>query len=103
MKLKVSKLTWEDLGLRSLPPPKFTTHLNYITCLKDLSKDLSLTIGFNPKTKIVESKYLDKKIRLIKLLKKNIDDEFNLIKEDKGFSEMCSTWVSVKVYYLIYL
>ncbi len=95
-------IKWEDAQIEPLTPPSFKTHLNYISSLNSLSKDLELEFSLKIKKKIKKSKSLDKKINLIKLIKKSLDEEYRMAKNNKEFAMVCNTWISVKSYYLIF-
>jgi len=83
-------------------PPDFITHLNYVYCFNELSKNLKLDCRVDIKNKIKESKYLIKKIHLIELLRKNLQEEHKLILGTTSFAEICVPWITVKSYYLIF-
>jgi hypothetical protein len=54
------------------------------------------------KNKIKESKILNKKINLIKLIIKSLDEESKTIIRNPAFAEVCVPWIAVKAYYLIF-
>ncbi|MGB2762129.1 MAG: hypothetical protein WBC21_01155 [Minisyncoccales bacterium] len=83
-------------------PADFMTHLNYVSCLNDLSKSLVVKCNINLKNRLPETKNLSKKIRLINLVKRNLDEEYKLILRDPGFAEICVPWIAVKSYYLFF-
>jgi len=83
-------------------PPDFITHLNYIIYLNNASADLGAKHNFTVKETIKESKILQKKIHLIKLIIKNLKEENKTIKTNLGFAEVCVPWIAVKTYYLIF-
>lgn len=98
------EIDWEKIeseyGLQN--PPDFITHLNYVSCLNDLSKGLVVECKLNIRNKIDESKLLKKKLNLIKLTLKSLDGEYKVIQENPDFAELCVSWISVKAYYLIF-
>lgn len=95
--------TWSRIKGTPLAPPSLATHINYISCMKDLSDGLKLQINFNIKSKSKNNISLfDKKLRLIYLIKNSLDEEYLKAKEDSGFAKICSVWVAVKSYYLIF-
>lgn len=83
-------------------PPDFITHLNYVSCLNSLSKGLNLKSNFKSKNKIKESKNIKKKLNLIKLIKKNLEEEHRIILKNPDFSEISVPWIAVKAYYLLF-
>jgi len=91
----------EEYEIR-LPPPDFLTHLNYVECLNELSRNLILINKLNIRNKLEESKYLEKKMNLIKLTLKSIRGEYMEISKNPDFAELCVSWISVKAYYLIF-
>lgn len=80
----------------------FKTHLHYISCLNELTKGLTIKYKNNLKKELLESENLFKKIRLIKLIKRNLEEEYKLILKNPGFAEICSPWIAVKSYYLFF-
>jgi len=84
-------------------PPDFMTHLNYVVCMNDISGGLNAGCKLNIKNKIKkEGKILQKKLNLIKLIKRNLNEEYKTVKQDQAFAEVCVPWIAVKAYYLIF-
>jgi len=84
-------------------PPDFMTHSNYVDCLNTISTGLNTECKLDIKNKIEkESKSLKKKLTLIKLIKRNLDEEYKTIEQNSEFAEVCVPWVAVKSYYLIF-
>jgi len=84
-------------------PPDFMTHFNYVDCLNTISTRLNTECKLDIKNKIEkESKFLKKKLTLIKLIKRNLDEEYKTIEQNSEFAEVCVPWVAVKAYYLIF-
>ena len=78
----------------------YDTHYNYINCLCDISNKLKLESVINfRKAKIP---LIDTKKNLIRLTKKSLIDEHNIVKEDKDYSYASTSWLPVKTYYLIF-
>lgn len=103
-KLKDLKdLSWEEIEIRPSMPLDFMTHLNYVSCMKELSKGLNLKLNFsiNSKSKYT-SEYLKKKLRLADLIKLSLDEEYIKAMEEKDFAKVCSMWIPVKSYYLTF-
>ena len=93
----------KEMIFKSFPPPDFRTHMNYVSCLNKISKDLSISLLLNIKTKSdYDSKKLKKKLDLIKLIKKSLDEEYKFTIKNEEFAEIGSTWIAVKSYYLIF-
>jgi len=84
-------------------PPDFMTHFNYVECLKTISDGLNVECKLDIQNKIQnENHTLKKKINLIKLIKRNLDEEYKIIKQNPAFAEICVPWIAVKSYYLIF-
>ncbi len=83
-------------------PPDFRTHLNYLSCIESLSNSLILTLGNKYQNRMNESKFLNKKLTLVRLTKEAIDGELNTIKGNNEYAELCVSWISVKSYYLFF-
>jgi len=83
-------------------PANFMTHLHYVSCFNQLSKNLKLDCKIDISAKIKETKYLAKKIHLINLLIENLKEEYKLILNNPPFAEVCIPWIAVKSYYLIF-
>ncbi len=93
----------EDLKAIQPMPFDFMTHLNYISCMKELSENLEITINFQIDSRSSFKKdSLDKKVRLIHLIKESLEEEYKKATRDRDFAKVCSMWVSVKAYYLIF-
>lgn len=82
--------------------PDFITHLNYIGFLNSLSKDLSIRCNLNIEKQIANIPIIYKKVNLIKLTLRGIDGEYKIILKDPEYAVVCVSWISVKVYYLLY-
>jgi len=83
----------------------FRTHLNYVWFMEDVTKDLKIQYNINIKSikqNKEEEDLLNKKINLIKLIIKNLNEEYKIVKNNIGFSEICIPWIAVKTYYLIF-
>ena len=78
----------------------FYTHYNYIDCLDDLIGKASikcstkLNRGFLPDIKTKEN--------LINLTKRSLEDEYDIVQIDKGYSYASTSWLPIKSYYLIF-
>ena len=101
--MKLKTLTWEDIGEMSPTPLDFMTHLNYISCMKELSENLNIKSNLNIISKSSYKKEcLDKKLRLIFLIKESLDEEYKKATGEKDFAKICSIWMPVKAYYLLF-
>ena len=102
--MKLSESTWEEIGIGTINSrePRFITHLNYIKCLNNFSDSLNAKIKRFDKSDKKRSDKLAKKINLIKLIKKGLDEEYKMSKSDKESAEVFSIWIHVKSYYLIF-
>ena len=87
---------------RETHPPDFMTHFNYADCLNTISDGLNVEYKLGIKNSIKESKILDKKIKLINLIKRSLDEESKTIKTNPNFTEVCVPWIAVKAYYLLF-
>lgn len=83
-------------------PPDFMTHLNYVSCVNAISKGIKLSCNLSLNKRINESKFLKKKINLIKLTINSVRGEYNTILKNFDYAELCVSWISVKSYYLIF-
>lgn len=83
-------------------PPDFMTHFHYVECLNTISDGLTVEYKLDIKSKIEESKFLSKKIKLIKLITKSLDEELKAVKVNSSFAEVCVPWIAVKTYYLLF-
>jgi hypothetical protein len=84
-------------------PPDFMTHFHYVECLKTISDGLNVECKLDIQNKIQnENHTLKKKINLIKLIKRNLDEEYKTIEQNLAFAEVCVPWIAVKSYYLMF-
>ncbi len=81
--------------------PDFMTHSNYIECLKNLSEQIIFNCNY-PKNKLSSCKLLQTKIKLINLTFENIIEEYKKIRSFQEYAIICSSWIPVKSYYLIF-
>jgi len=96
-------MSWEELEIRPSMPLNFRTHLNYVSCMKELSENLEIKLNFKIDSKSKhDKKYLKKKLRLANLIKESLDEEYKKTKKEKDFAKVCSIWISVKAYYLVF-
>ncbi|MEO6508675.1 MAG: hypothetical protein ABIO02_01870 [Patescibacteria group bacterium] len=82
--------------------PAFTTHANYVEFMRSCSENLSVEYKNDVKNKIKESPLLAKKVKLSVFTMDNLLQEMKVIENNKDYSIVCSSWVSVKSYYLIF-
>lgn len=101
--MKLNDFDWLKSEVGPFIPLDFMTHLNYVSCMKDLSEGLAIELKFNidSKSSFLRNS-LSKKISLIKLIKESLDEEHKKALEEKDFAKVCSMWISVKSYYLIF-
>lgn len=84
-------------------PPGFITHFNYVECLNTISKGLNVKCELHINSKIQkESIILKKKTNLIRLIKRNLDEEYKTVEQNPTFAEVCVPWIAVKSYYLMF-
>ena len=83
-------------------PPDFVTHLNYVSCFNKISEGLSINCNINFKKRLKHDNQLAKKLTLIELTRKNLEEEYKVILANPDYAEICVPWVSVKAYYLIF-
>ncbi|NLA08188.1 MAG: hypothetical protein GX873_00620 [Parcubacteria group bacterium] len=84
-------------------PPDFMTHFNYVECLNTISNGLNAECKLDIQNKIQNgSNTLKKKVNLIKLIKRNLDEEHKTIEQNPAFAEVCVPWIAVKSYYLMF-
>lgn len=95
-------IKWKEIKVEPFTPPNFKTHLSYISSLNQISKNLRITHNLKIRSKIKKSAEIDKKINLIRLIKKSLDEEYKICSSNKDFSEMCCIWMPIKAYYLMF-
>ncbi len=83
-------------------PPDFTTHLNYVGFLNEISKDLTISCKRTIEKQVSDNPILGKKLNLIKLTLKGIEAEYKIILKNPEYAIVCVSWISVKSYYLLY-
>lgn len=87
---------------RAKHPPDFITHLNYVPCLNEISEGLSVKCKLRLKNKFEKSNYLAKKVTLIELTHKSLNEEHKTILKNPDYAEVCVPWIAVKAYYLLF-
>jgi len=93
----------QKLEVISLTPPDFRTHLNYVLSMKGFSDGLKIKLNSSIQTKAKFKKsLLSKKLKFIEMIKENLDDEYEKSIQEKEFAKICSMWIPVKSYYLIF-
>lgn len=92
----------KSINYESQYPPDFMTHLNYVSCLNKISDGLSIGYNMNFKKRLKHDNQLDKKLTLIELTRKNLEEEYKIISANPDYAEVCVPWVSVKAYYLLF-
>lgn len=80
----------------------FETHLIYAELLEGLSNAVTISTKMATKLSSSDAKKLKEKIRLVKLTKKSIDQEYKIVTFDKEYSTASVLWLPIKTYYLIY-
>ena len=91
MKLKISHID----------NPEFKTHLNYVSNLAYISKNIGSV--YKNKVRVNTSLYKYKtKENLFKLTAKSIADESKIVSLDSAYSKAVCSWIPVKSYYLCY-
>lgn len=101
--MQLNDLDWLKIEVRPSTPLDFMTHLNYVLCMKELSDELEINLNFNIDSKSqFKKEFLNKKIRLIELIKQSLEEEYKKALKEEDFAKVCSMWVSVKSYYLIF-
>jgi hypothetical protein len=87
----------------STNPLDFLTHLNYVKFMRLLSNKISLEIKPRLKKRFPKKdSRIDKKATLIKLILQNLEQEYTSIKKEPDFAQVCTSWISVKSYYLLF-
>jgi hypothetical protein len=94
MKITTAKLKTERLD--------FETHLKYARLLNTLSDAVEIKSALEPKLSIKDIETLKEKIKLTKLTKDSIDQEYEIVAFDKEYSTASVLWLPIKTYYLIY-
>ncbi|AKM78520.1 MAG: hypothetical protein UX49_C0021G0010 [Candidatus Wolfebacteria bacterium GW2011_GWC2_46_275] len=80
----------------------FETHLKYAALIAKLSNNLEIISSPNSKLPKSEGGKLKDKIQLVRLTKKSIDQEYEIVCFDEDYSSASVLWLPVKTYYLIY-
>lgn len=80
----------------------FETHLKYAKLIAELSEGVEISSALTPKLSALELAKLNDKIQLVKLTKKSIDQEYEIVSFDKDYSTASVLWLPIKTYYLIY-
>lgn len=80
----------------------FETHLKYVSLVEELSRGLKISTTLVPKLKASDVDKLKDKIRLVKLTKISIDQEYKIVSFDKDYSSASVLWLPIKSYYLLY-
>jgi len=94
---------WEKITVTPSTPPDFRTHLNYVKAMKELSEQLTTKLNRDISTKSnFNKKVLVKKLNLIKIIKESLEEEYKKALKEKDFAKVCSMWIPVKSYYLIF-
>lgn len=78
----------------------YDTHLNYIKCLCNLVKGVSLKYTGSLRQGLIPD--IDEKKNLISLTKKSLNDEYKIVQIDADYSYASTSWLPVKAYYLIF-
>ncbi len=80
----------------------FETHLIYAELLERLSDAVTVSTQQTAKLSSSDAEKLKEKIQLVKLTKKSIDQEYEIVTFDKEYSTASVLWLPIKTYYLIY-
>jgi hypothetical protein len=84
-------------------PPRFTTHIRYVDFLNVKSKDINLKFNQKFRAKIKDhDNLLSTKVRLINFTLKSLEEELRIISKTTDFAVVCSFWIPVKSYYIIF-
>ncbi len=78
----------------------YDTHYNYISCLNDLIKDTTIHTSISLKQSALP--LLGTKDNLIRLTKKSLTDEREIVRIDTDYSYASTSWLPIKSYYLIF-
>src|SRR3990172_12300595 len=82
--------------------PAFVTHSNYLDFLRRHSKNLALKCNSDIKNKAALKKTATQKVRLFNLTLSNLIEEKKNVDKYPEYSIVCSSWIPVKSYYLIF-
>lgn len=80
----------------------FITHLKYASCLAKLSQGLTFSLSTSLKPPIPNIGMLKNKLNLVKLMKKSLCHEYEIVTIDKNYSAAAVLWLPTKTYYLLY-
>lgn len=78
----------------------FDTHFNYISCLARLLDGATLKFALSLTKAGLPN--VDEKSNLISLTKQSLNDESRIVGIDKDYSYASTSWLPIKVYYLIF-
>jgi len=78
----------------------YDTHLNYIECLYNLTRNVS--IRYIGSLKKAATPDLNTKKNLIALTRKSLNDERKIVDIDEDYSYASTSWLPIKSYYLIF-
>lgn len=80
----------------------FETHLKYAKLIAELSDGVDVSTSLMPQLPASDVGKLKDKIQLVKLTKKSIDQEYEIISFDRDYSTASVLWLPTKTYYLVY-
>lgn len=78
----------------------FATHFNYADCLATLTNNVSMI--YKGKLSKQDLPGLEKKLNLINLTKKSLEDEYRIVQIDQDYSYASTSWLPIKGYYLLF-
>ena len=67
-------------------PPDFVTHLNYVSFLNSLSRNLSIQCSLTMQKKIPESRFLEKKINLVRQTIRGLGAEHDVVLDNPALT-----------------
>lgn len=82
--------------------PAFKTHSNYVRYLSGATENIEFFFTNTLNKTFTEDKELTKKVKLTDITLDNLYEEMNTINKLHEYAIVCSSWVSVKSYYVIF-
>ena len=84
-------------------PPDFQTHYNYVGYMRSLVNDgISVSGSRRFSNRLPNNPQIEKKLRLCCFTMESLNGEYEKIKEDQEYAQLCVSWISVKSYYLLF-
>lgn len=80
----------------------FITHSNYLHYIREISENLNFSCTLDSSNAVQLDYKFTQKIKLIHLTLENLHQEYSNIQKYHEYSVVCTSWIPVKSYYLIF-